>query len=151
MGNYKTADDILQMIQRNTVNGRLPFQISTGLGTMVTPQLLNVNGSLPFQNSTGLGTTVTPQLPMVTPQLPMVTTQQPNVNPQVCDCSCSGLNAGQAAGLGIGLLIVGLACGILGTLLVLLVIRLCCSKSSPRKDAPVNYEPQKDEVEIDEK
>jgi len=111
---------------------------------MVTPQLLNANGSLPFQNSTGLGTTVTPQLPMIT-------TQQPNVNPQVCDCSCSGLNAGQAAGLGIGLLIVGLACGIFGTLLVLLVIRLCCSKSSPRKDAPVNYEPQKDEVEIDEK
>jgi len=115
MGNYKTADDILQMIQSNTVNGRLPFQISTGLGmTMVTPLLLNVN-------------------------------------PQVCDSSCSGLNAGQAAGLGIGLLIVGLACGILGTLLVFFVITRCCSKSSPRKDTPVNYEPQKDEVDIDEK
>jgi len=40
----KTADEILQMIQRNTVNGRLPFQILTGLGTtMDTPLLLNVN------------------------------------------------------------------------------------------------------------
>ena len=97
------------MIQRNTVNGRLPFQISTGLGTtMVTPLLLNVN-------------------------------------PQVCDDSCSGLNTGQAAGLGIGLLIVGLVCGILGTLLVLLVVRLCRSKSTTPKDAPVNYK-QKDEV-----
>jgi len=112
MGNYKTADAILQMIQNNTVNGRLPFQISTGLGTMVIPQLLNVN-------------------------------------PQVCDSSCSGLNNGQAAGLGIGLLIVGLVCGILGTLLVLLVIRLF--KSSPQNNAPVSYETQKDEVEIDEK
>ena len=81
----------------------------------------------------------------------MVTPLLLNVNPQVCDDSCSGLNTGQAAGLGIGLLIVGLACGILSTLLVLLVIRLCCSKSSPRKDTPVNYEPQKDEVDIDEK
>ena len=109
MGNYKTADAILQMIQRNTVNGRLPFQISTGLGTtMVTPLLLNVN-------------------------------------PQLCNGSCSGLNNGQAAGLGIGLLIVGLVCGILGTLLVLLVIRLCCSKSSPGKNAPVNYEKQTNE------
>ena len=111
MGNYKTADDILQMIQSNTVDGRLPFQISTGLGPMVTPQLLNVN-------------------------------------PQVCDSSCSGLNTGQAAGLGIGLLIVGLACGILSTLLVLLVIRLCCSKSSPQKNFPVNYEKQTNELDV---
>ena len=81
----------------------------------------------------------------------MVTPLLLNVNPQMCDGSCSGLNTGQAAGLGIGLLIVGLACGILGTLLVFLVITLCCSKSSPQKDAPVNYEPQKDEVDIDEK
>ena len=98
----KTADEILQIIESNTVNGRLPFQISTGLGTtMVTPLLLNVN-------------------------------------PQVCN-TCSGLSNGQAAGLGIGLLIVGLAVGILCTLLVLLVIRLCRSKSTSPKDAPVSY------------
>ena len=42
--NSKTADEILQMIQRDTVNGRLPFQMSTGLGAMmVTPLLLSVN------------------------------------------------------------------------------------------------------------
>ena len=103
------------MIQRNTVNGRLPFQISTGLGTtMVTPLLLNVN-------------------------------------PQECDStddSCFGLNSGQTAGLGIGLFIVGLACGILGILLVLLAIKLCCSKSMTPKDSPVNYEKQKDEVSV---
>ena len=103
------------MIQRDMVNGWLPFQISTGLGTtVVTPLLLNVN-------------------------------------PQECDRtdgSCFGLNTGQSAGLGIGLLLVGLACGILGTLLVLLVIRLCLSKSSTQKDAAVNYEKQEDEVAI---
>jgi hypothetical protein len=113
--NSKTADEILQMIQRNTVNGRLPFQISTGLGTtMVTPLLLNVN-------------------------------------PQECDSvdnSCFGLNTGQSAGLGIGLAIVGLVCGILGTLLVLLVIKLCCSKSTTPKDSPVGYEKQADEVSV---
>jgi len=44
MENSKTADEVLQMIQRDTINGRLPFQISTGFGTtMVTPLLLNVN------------------------------------------------------------------------------------------------------------
>ena len=97
------------MIQSGTVNGRLPFQISTGLGTTVTPLLLSVN-------------------------------------PQDCDGgSCfAGLNDGQAAGLGIGLLIVGLVCGILGTLLVLLVIRLCCSKSSSPKSAPISYKKQDD-------
>ena len=78
----------------------------------------------------------------------MVTPLLLNVNPQLCNGSCSGLNNGQAAGLGIGLLIVGLVCGILGTLLVLLVIRLCCSKSSPRKDAPVNYEKQTNELDV---
>ena len=97
------------MIQSGTVNGRLPFQISTGLGT----------------------TTVTPLLL--------------SVNPQQCDGgSCFGLNDGQAAGLGIGLLIVGLVCGILGTLLVLLVIRLCRSKSSTPKDAPISYKKEID-------
>ena len=103
------------MIQRNTTNGRLPFQISTGLGT----------------------TTVTPLLL--------------SVNPQQCDptgVSCFGLNTGQSAGLGVGLLLVGLACGILGTLLVLLVIRLCCSKSTAPKDSAVSYEKQEDEVSV---
>ena len=76
----------------------------------------------------------------------MVTPLLLNVNPQGCDGFCSGLNNGQAAGLGIGLLIVGLVCGILGTLLVLLVIRLCRSKSTTLKDAPVSYEKQEDEV-----
>ena len=103
------------MIQRNTVNGRLPFQISTGLGTtMVTPLLLNVN-------------------------------------PQECDPtddSFFGLNTGQSVGLGIGLAIVGLVCGILGTLLVLLVIKLCCSRSTTPKDSHVSYEKQKDEVSV---
>lgn len=103
------------MIQRDTVDGRLPFQISTGLGTtMVTPLLLNVD-------------------------------------PQECDStddSCFGLNTGQTAGLGIGLLIIGLACGILGTLLVLLVIKLCCSKSTTPKDSSVTYEKQNDEVSM---
>ena len=114
--NSKTADEILRMIQRGTVNGRLPFQFSTGLGT----------------------TTVTPLLL--------------NVNLQECDRtdgSCFGLNDGQAAGLGIGLLIVGLVCGILGTLLVLLVVKLCCSKSTvTQKNSPVSYEKQEDEVSV---
>ena len=53
----KTADEILQIIQRNTVNGRLPFQISTGLGTtMVTPLLLNVNPQLCDGSCSGLNT-----------------------------------------------------------------------------------------------
>ena len=61
----------------------------------------------------------------------MVTPLLLNMNPQEFDgVSYSGLNTGQAAGLGIGLLIVGLVCGILGTLLVLFLIRLCRSKSS---------------------
>ena len=104
------------MIQRNTTNGRLPFQISTGLGT----------------------TTVTPLLL--------------NVNPQECDRtdgSCFGLNTAQSTGLGIGLLLVGLACGILGILLVLLVVKLCCfGKSTAPKEAPVSYEKQEDEVSV---
>ena len=96
------------MIQSGTVNGRLPFQISTGLGTTVTPLLLSVNL-------------------------------------QDCGGSCfAGLSEGQGAGLGIGLLIVGLVCGILGTLLVLLVIRLCCSKSSTPRDAAISYKKQDD-------
>ena len=65
--------------------------------------------------------------------------------------SCSDLNIGQAAGLGIGLLIVGLVSGIPGTLLVLLVIRLRRSKSTILKDAPVNYKKQEDKVEVDVK
>jgi len=51
------ADEILQMIQSNTVNGRLPFQISTGLGTtMVTPLLLNVNPQECDGSCSGLNT-----------------------------------------------------------------------------------------------
>ena len=97
------------MIRRGTDNGRLPFPISTGIGsTMVAPLLLSVN-------------------------------------PQDCDGSCFGLSEDQGAGLGLGLLIVGLACGILGTLLVLLIIRLCRSKSATPKDAPVSYKKQEDE------
>ena len=108
--NSKTADEVLQMIQHDTINGRLPFQISTGLGTrMVTPLLLNVN-------------------------------------PHACDCSCSGLKDGQAAGLGMGMLILGLMLGILGTLLVLLIVWMCCFKSSTPKYARVRYEPQNDDV-----
>jgi len=110
MENSKTADEVLQMIQRDTINGRLPFQISTGLGTMmVTPLLLNVN-------------------------------------PHVCDCSCSGLNDGQAAGLRMGMLILGLMLGILGTLLVLLFVWICCLKSTTPKYARVRYEAQEDDV-----
>ena len=81
----------------------------------------------------------------------MVTPLLLNVNPQECDPTddpCFGLNTGQSAGLGIGLVIVGLACGILGTLLVLLVIKLCCSKSKTPKESSVSYEKQKDELSV---
>lgn len=102
------------MIQRNTVNGRLPFQISVGLGnTMVTPLLIDLN-------------------------------------PHKCDSAnipCFGLNAGQSTGLGVGLFVVGLACGILATLLVLLVVKLCCLKTTPSKSS-VTYEKQNNEVAV---
>ena len=97
------------MIQGGTVNGVLPFRIPTGLGTMVSPLLLDVGA-------------------------------------QECDGECDGigLRSGAAAGLGIGLFILGLLCGIAGTVLVPLVIKLCRSKSS--KDAAVTYEKHQDEV-----
>ena len=109
--NSVTANEAVQMIQRDTVNGVLPFQIQTGLGTMVSPLLLHVDSRECDSNQ---------------------------------DCDIIGLRSGAAAGLGIGVLIVGLLFGIAGTLLVLLVIRLCRSKSS--NDGPVSYEKQKDEV-----
>ena len=112
VNNSITANEAVQMIQRDTVNGVLPFGIQTGLGTMVSPLLLYVDSRECDSNR---------------------------------ECDGIGLRSGAAAGLGIGVLIVGLLFGIAGTLLVLLVIRLSCrSKSS--NDGPVTYEKQKDEV-----
>jgi len=81
----------------------------------------------------------------------MVTPMLLNVNPQECNpanISCFGLNPGQSAGLGIGLFTAGLAGGILGTLLVLLLIKLCCSKSTTPNDSSVSYGKQKDEASV---
>ena len=131
------------MLQRDTVNGRLPFQISTGLvNTMVTPLLLNVTPLLP---------NATPLLPNATPLLPNATPLLLNVNPQLRNCSCSGLNDGQVAGLGMGMLIFGLMLGILSTLLVLLVVWICCFKSTTPKFTRLRYKAQEDDVSIGNK
>ena len=159
--NPKTADEILQMILKNTASdGRLPFMVDVGPDMHVYPYLFRPtcntttnpvppSTSFPTTPTTTAGATTagattagattagattagaTPSLTIV----PTMTSAPPPDRQSSCDKTYS---TSQAAGLAVGMLVVGVILGVVCTIVMLCIVR--CYRNKCGKVVPVKYE-----------
>ena len=158
-----TADDAIQMLLENSVDGRLPFPIELTPGNSLTPmfRFQNENQRCRNQaNETTVTVTITPTgtvspstsspCPSICPSsgvFTVTTTHTVTTCPSGPTCPGNtlpqGLNTGPAVGLAFGMFIAG----IVVTLLAMCSFVVCRNRF--KKDSwknPIGYERQKDEV-----